>query len=79
MSLKLIKSKKIHQNNYTMIKEPLTLFWAGMYKFAHPYLDVTKREFWGPVGALNLFTYNIIILDIFCENLVCVGPPLQIL
>ena len=70
MSLKLRKSKKIHQNNYTMIKEPLTLFWAGMYKFAHPYLDVTKREF---------FIFDIITLDIFCENLAYVAPPFKIL
>ena len=51
----------------------------GGCKFAHPYLDVTKRKIWGALGAPNFLTFNIIILDIFCENLACVGPPLQIL
>ena len=44
----------------------------GGCKFAHPYLDVTKRK-------INFLTFDIIILDIFCESLACVGPPLQIL
>ena len=51
----------------------------GGCKFAHPYLDVTKRKIWGAAGAPNFFTFNIIILDIFCENLAYVAPPLQIL
>ena len=57
----------------------LTLFRGGVCKFAHPYLDVTKRKIWGVVGAPNFLTFNIIILDICCEKLACVGPPLQIL
>ena len=51
----------------------------GVCKFAHPYLDVTKRKIWGAAGAQNSFTFNTIILDIFCENLAYVAPPLQIL
>ena len=51
---------------------------GGVCKFAHPYLDVTKRKTWG-VGAPNFLTFNIIILDILCEKLACLGPPLQIL
>ena len=56
----------------------LTLFreGGGRCKFAHPYLDVTIRKNW---GAPKFFTFNIIILDMFCENLAYVAPSLQIL
>ena len=49
----------------------------GGCKFAHPYLDVTKRKIWSAAGAPNFFTFDITILDIFCENLAYVAPPLQ--
>ena len=40
----------------------------GGCKFAHPYLDVTKRKIWSAAGAPNFVTFNIIISDILCEN-----------
>ena len=53
----------------------------GGCKFAHPYLDVTKRKIWGTTGAPNFsyFQYHLMILDTFCENLAHVAPQLQIL
>ena len=51
----------------------------GGCKFARPYLNVTKRKIWDAAGASNFFTFNIIILDTFCENLAYVAPPPQIL
>ena len=56
----------------------LTLFreGGGRCKFAQPYLDVTISKIW---GAPNYSTFNIIILDIFCEDLSYVTSPLQIL
>ena len=44
--------------------------WFGC-NFAHPYLDVTKEE--------KNFAFDIIILDILCDNLPHVALPLQIL
>ena len=44
-------------------------------KFAHPYLNVTKRKNF----TFTFFTFNIIKLDIFCENLAYVAPPIQVL
>ena len=48
-------------------------------KFAHPYLDETKRKIWGAAGASNLFTFNFVMLDISCENVACLAPLLLIL
>ena len=64
----LIKSKAAQLNTI-----------PGGWKFADPYLDVTKRKFWGAADAPNFLSFNIIILNIFCENLAYVGPSLQIL
>ena len=51
----------------------------GGCKFAQPYPNVTNRKIWDPAGTSYFFTFNIIILDIFCENLAYVAPQLQIL
>ena len=67
-----------NRSNITGTIASLTLF-RGVCKFAHPYLDVTNRKIWGATGAPNFFTFNMIILDVFCENLVCLTHLLQIL
>ena len=58
----------------------LTLF-SGVCRFAHAYLGGTKRKIWGVAGvagASNFFTFNFIILNIFCEKLACLTSLLQI-
>ena len=66
--------QNIHNSQY--IVNPIQ---GEVCKFAHPYLDVIKRNIWGAAGALNFFTVNIIILDIFCENVAYAAPQPQIL
>ena len=48
-------------------------------RFAHPFLDVTKRRILCAASAPNFVTFNITILDIFCEDLAYVTTQLQVL
>ena len=52
----------------------LTLFRGGVQIFTPlPRCDKNKN-----FGRPKLFTFNIIILDVFCKNLAYVAPPIQI-
>ena len=61
--------ERLHKKSLGIVE--LNPIQGDVCKFSYPYLDVTKRK--------KFSTFNIIILDIFCENLACIGPALQIL
>ena len=56
----------------------LTLFRGGV-QICTPLPRCDKNKNLGRRRRPKLFTFNIIILDVFCENLAYVAPPIQIL
>ena len=66
----LNRNKQFNQQN---VNESLTLFRGCKFT------PLTRFDWKKNLGRRNFFTFNFIILDMFCENLVCLAPLIQIL